>query len=482
MNATKTSKKNGKEQSANIMYGKIPPQAKDLEEAIIGAILLEKAAYDTAIKYINADCFYVNAHKTIFQAIQHLNNNHEPVDLLTVVHQLQKSETLDEVGGPYAVTRLTNNVTSSAHIEAHCRIVYEKYVKRKTIEIAGNMLAEAFEDDSDCFDLIDHASNMLSTLAINDKNKSYIKLDTSIQAVIERIDHLRNKPKNEVSGISTGIPTLDNITDGWQPTDLIILAARPAVGKSAVAANLARLAAANPNKPTGVGIFSLEMSHQQWTERILSAASDIFLTKIKKGHLDDHEYNRLLTTTNNMLNLNIHLDDSPNLNILTLKAKARQMVFQDNVKLIILDYLQLMNGDRTKGQSREQEVSAISRGLKHLAKELKVPIIALSQISRESDKSGTPNLASLRESGAIEQDADMVIFLIPPSEADINNGLITAEEILIKIAKHRNGPLAKVIAAFNKQTQKINPQSVREEGKSITLPTYSNENDQDLPF
>jgi replicative DNA helicase len=442
----------------DLVYGKVPPQAKDLEEAILGAAMLERDGLTTAIQFLQPEYFYVDAHQRIFKAIMELYRKSQPVDILTVVEQLRKTDEIETVGGAYYVTKLTNAVTSSAHLEAHSKIVAQKYIQREIIRLGGQMIAEGYDDTADCFETLDEVSQGLSNLALNEKAKVYTTIGTSIDQVFSRIDQIRSKPAKSISGTPSGIPELDQITDGWQDGDLIILAARPSVGKSAVAGNLARLAAQSKEKPTGVGIFSLEMSHNQWTERILSAQSSIELTKIKKGDLTNEQVNHLKQIGyNEVAGLKLLIDDSANLNIYSLKAKARMMVQKEGVGLIILDYLQLMGGDRSKGQNREQEISAISRGLKQLAKELNVPIIALSQLNRESEKGGMPTLSSLRESGAIEQDADMVIFLVPPSETLINNGEVQPNEILVKIAKHRNGSLETIAVTFVKDIQRIQP-------------------------
>jgi len=432
-------------------YGKVPPQSRNLEEAILGAIMLEKDSVMLAAQLLQPEMFYVDAHQEIFKAILQLFRESQPIDLLTVMDQLTKNDKLDAVGGAYYITKLTNDVVSSAHVEGHCKIVAEKHMKREMIRIGHEMINSGFDEAEDAFELLDSVSGRLAALSLDDRAKTYTTIAQSVETVLNRLVDIMNKPVGSISGITTGIEKLDKCTDGWQPQDLIVLAARPSIGKSALAGNLARLAA----DQIGVGIFSLEMSHQQWTERIISATVKIELSLLKKGDLTMEQFAYIEDiATKEVSGLKIFIDDQPNLNLFGLKAKARRMVQKDGVKLIIIDYLQLMSGDRTKGQNREQEISSISRGLKNLAKELHIPIIALSQLNRESEKMG-PSLASLRESGAIEQDADMVVFLVKPSEELVAAGDAEANELLIKIAKHRNGSLESIRVKFFKDIQKF---------------------------
>ncbi len=435
-------------ENSSLMFGKIPPQAKDLEEAILGAIMLEKAAFDTVVEILKPECFYVEAHQKIYKAMQGLAIKSLPIDLLTVVEELKFREELDFVGGPYAVTKLTNAVVSSANIEAHARIVLQKFIQRELIRISGEIIGEAYEDSTDVFDMLDLAETKLFEITNNHLRKNFDDIETVLVKTINRIEEMRNR-QDEMTGVPTGFPSLDRLTYGWQPTDLIILAARPSVGKTAFALNLARTAALHPTRPTAVGFFSLEMSSSQLVQRILSAESEIWLEKIARGKLEEHEMKQLYKKGIDKLSkAPIFIDDSAALNIFELRAKCRRLKNKHNIGIIIIDYLQLMSGSADRNSNREQEISKISRDLKGLAKELQVPIIALSQLSREVEKrkegNKIPQLSDLRESGAIEQDADMVMFLYRPDYYDVTTnemGESNKGETYVKIAKHRNGSL-----------------------------------------
>ena len=433
----------------SMVFGKVPPQAKELEEAVLGAIMLEKSAFDTVIEILKPECFYTEANQKIFKAMQSLATKSLPIDLLTVVEELKSKDDLEMVGGAYYVSRLTNAVVSSANIEAHARIVLQKFIQRELIRISGEIIGDAYEDSTDVFDLLDDAETKLYKITDEHLRKSYDDINTVLMKTIVRIDEMRSRDE-DITGVPSGFPTLDKITYGWQPTDLIILAARPSVGKTAFALNLLRTAALHPTKPTAVAFFSLEMSAGQLVQRILSAESEIWLEKISRGKLEEHEMKQLYKKgIDRLSDAPIFIDDSAALNIFELRAKCRRLKNKNNVGLIIIDYLQLMSGaGDNKNGNREQEISRISRDLKGLAKELQVPIIALSQLSREVEKrkegAKIPQLSDLRESGAIEQDADMVMFLYRPDYYDIGTnemGESNKGETYVKIAKHRNGSL-----------------------------------------
>ena len=432
----------------NMVFGKIPPQAKELEEAILGAIMLEKSAFDVVVEILKPECFYVEVHQRIYKAMQALAVKSLPIDLLTVVEELKVREDLEFVGGAYFVSKLTNSVVSSANIDAHSRIVLQKFIQRELIRISSEIIGDAYEDSTDVFDMLDDAETKLFEITNNHLRKNFDSIDTVLVKTINRIEDMRNR-QDDITGVPTGFASLDRITYGWQPTDLIILAARPSVGKTAFALNLARSAALHPTKPTAVGFFSLEMSSSQLVQRILSAESEIWLEKISRGKLEEHEMKQLYKRGIERLSkAPIFIDDSAALNIFELRAKCRRLKNKHNVGMIIIDYLQLMSGSADRNSNREQEISRISRDLKSLAKELQVPIIALSQLSREVEKrkegNKMPQLSDLRESGAIEQDADMVMFLYRPEYYDITAnefGENNKGETHVKIAKHRNGSL-----------------------------------------
>ncbi|HEU4471555.1 MAG TPA: replicative DNA helicase [Flavisolibacter sp.] len=448
LNRDKKNRRKSSPDLSTMIYGKVPPQAKELEEAVLGAVMLEKGAFDLVIEILKAECFYVDSHQRIFKAMQSLANKSQPIDILTVVEELRMREELDLVGGPYYVTKLTNSVVSSANIEAHARIILQKFIQRELIRISGEIIADAYEDSTDVFDLLDQAESKMYEVTSNHLKNNYESIDSVLVRTIQRIEDLRHK-NEDVTGVPSGFPSLDKVTYGWQNTDLIILAARPAVGKTAFALNLARSAALHPTKPTPVALFSLEMSAGQLVQRILSAESEIHLEKISRGKMEEHEMKQLYAKgIQRLAQAPIFIDDTAALNIFELRAKCRRLKNTGNIGLIIIDYLQLMSGTGERNSNREQEISTISRSLKGLAKELQVPIIALSQLSREVEKrkdgNKMPQLSDLRESGAIEQDADMVMFLYRPEYYDITqdeNGDNNRGETHVRIAKHRNGSL-----------------------------------------
>ena len=445
----------------NMIFGKVQPQARELEEAVLGAIMLEKNAVDTAFEHLKPECFYLETHQKIFAAMQSLQQKNLPIDLLTVVEELRSRGELEMVGGAYYITKLTNAVVSSAHLEIHARIILQKFIQRELIRISNEIIGDAYEDGTDVFDLLDQAETKLfEILRSETENISNVLVET-----VKRIDELRDH-QEEITGIPSGFPMLDYVTYGWQPGDLIILAARPSVGKTAFALNLARNAALHPQKPTSVAIFSLEMSSSQLVQRILSAQSEVQLEKIARGTLQDYEMNQLHAKGINVLSkAPIQIDDTPALNIFELRAKCRRLKNKYDIGLIIIDYLQLMSGaGENRNSNREQEISRISRDLKGLAKDLQVPIIALSQLSREvekrKDKNFTPQLSDLRESGAIEQDADIVMFLYRPEYNDIKQdpeGNSTEGRAFLKIAKHRNGRLETLEFSSILNIQKFEP-------------------------
>lgn len=449
LNRDKKNRRKTSPDLSTMIYGKVPPQAKDLEEAVLGAAMLEKGAFDTVIEILKPECFYVDAHQRIFKAMQSLANKSQPIDILTVVEELRSREELDLVGGPYYVTKLTNAVVSSANIEAHSRIILQKFIQRELIRISGEIISDAYEDSTDVFDLLDQAESKIYEVTSTHLRNAYETIDSVLVKTIQRIEDLRHK-NEDISGVPSGFVSLDRVTYGFQSTDLVILAARPSVGKTAFALNLARNAALHPTKPTPVAFFSLEMSAGQLVQRILSAESEIWLEKISRGKMEEHEMKQLYARGIQKLSqAPLFIDDTPALNIFELRAKCRRLKNANNIGMIIIDYLQLMSGTgENRNGNREQEISTISRSLKGLAKELQVPIIALSQLSREVEKrkegNKMPQLSDLRESGAIEQDADMVMFLYRPEYYDITQdemGDNNRGETHVRIAKHRNGSL-----------------------------------------
>ena len=439
--------------SSEIMnYGKMPPNVSDYETAVLGAIMLEKHAFEAVSDILKPECFYQNANQKIFQAMCNLSKSSKPIDLLTVVGELRAKDELDSVGGPYAITKLTTEVVSAANIEFHARAVLETFMLREMIRISGQTISAAYENGADIFDLMDEHDKELTNLSTGSLVKSYSDIPTELVKRIQRIEKLRANPEH-ITGVPSMYRDLDFVTHGWQPTDLIILAARPSVGKTAFALNLARNAALHPTKPTPVAFFSMEMSTGQLMDRIISAESGLLLENLNSGRVTEDEISMFYNKSFQKLsNAPIFFDDTPAMGIFEMRAKCRRMKSKLGLGLIIIDYLQLMSGTGDKRSSnREQEISTISRNLKALAKELGIPIIALSQLSREVEKrkddDKKPRLSDLRESGAIEQDADMVMFLYRPEYYNITAdemGESNKGETIIKIAKHRNGTLEEI--------------------------------------
>ncbi len=432
--------------------GKVPPQAIELEEAVLGALMLEKDALSSVIDILKPESFYKDAHALIYDAIRTLFNDSQPIDLLTVTNQLRKDGTLEQVGGAYAVTALTTKVNSAANVEYHARIITEMAIKRELIRVAGEIQHDAYEDTTDVFELLDRTESALFEVSEQNIRKNYEDMRTIMGEALNELE-ARKDHKDGLTGVPTGFSALDRVTSGWQKSDLIILAARPGMGKTAFVVSAMRNAAVDFHKP--VAIFSLEMSSVQLVNRLISAEAELESDKIKKGNLAEYEWQQLIHKTKKITNAPIFIDDTPALTILELRAKCRRLKSQHNIELIIIDYLQLMSGDANRGAgNREQEIASISRALKGLAKELEVPVIALSQLSRAVETRGgdkRPQLSDLRESGSIEQDADIVMFLYRPEYYNITEdeqGMPTTGMGQIIIAKHRNGSLETVNLKF----------------------------------
>lgn len=441
---------------STMVYGKVPPQAKGMEEDILGAIQRDPNVFDRVIEYINEDSFYVEAHQWIFRAMVALHHRHQPLDTKMVVEELIRMEKLEVVGGPYYLMKLTKDVVSTGNIETYAKIVAQKYIQRELIRIGGEIVGQAYEDSTDVFQMLDEAEERLLNIGRKHIAGDVKGIDQVLVKAVNKIEEWRQL-ETHVTGVPSGYSQLDRATRGWQETDLIILAARPSVGKTSLALSLAKNAAINQIKPVPVAIWSLEMEDVQLVLRMLAAESGIMLHRIQTGRLDDEQmaqlYRRGIQT---LAGTQIFIDDEAGLTLFRLRAKARRLKKKYNIGLIIVDYLQLMSGDESRG-NREQEVSRISRGLKLLAKELKVPIIALSQLSRDVEKrTGSkkqPQLSDLRESGAIEQDADMVVFLWGPDEDEIGQDASLLNRRYLRIAKSRNGMLLTIDFELIKDTQ-----------------------------
>lgn len=452
---------NLKKQRANRLQdqlGKKPPSDIELEKAVLGALMLEKDALTEVVELLKPETFYKESHQKIFGAIQELFSMSEPVETLTVVSRLRSRGELEFVGGSYAVATLTQRVESAANIEYHARLLLEHAIKRELIHISRKIQEDAFEETTDAFDILDQMEQSLFEISELNIRKNYAKMSEIIQRSLQNIEEMRGK-KDGLTGIPSGFSELDRLTSGWQRSDMIICAARPAMGKTAFSLSILRNAAVMFQKP--VAFFSLEMSSEQLVNRLISSEAQITSDKIKKGTLTDDEWTQIIHKTSSLNEAPIFLDDTPALSLLELRAKARRLKAKSDIEMIVIDYLQLMTGDSGKGGNREQEIAQISRGLKQLAKELDIPVIALSQLSRAVETRGgdkRPQLSDLRESGSIEQDADMVMFLYRPEYYGITedaegNSVEGLGEVIF--AKHRNGSTGTIPLKFIGQYTKF---------------------------
>lgn len=455
--ATQSSSKTKKIESIEIIGGKIPPSDIETEEVVLGALLIEPNALATVIDILQPEVFYKEAHQRIFAAVLALYPIGEPIDVITVTNYLRKNGEIDFIGGPAYIAQLTDRVISAANIEYHARILIEKYIQRKLIEISNNIITEAYDATSDAFDTLNEAENALFQINEQNLRRSFRSMPSVLQVVREQIE-TAYKNQGEYTGVVSGFYQLDQLTGGLQPSDLIIIAARPGMGKTAFALSMARNMAVEFGFP--IAFFSLEMTAPQLVIRILSAQTQISSERIRKGELDDTEWMTLNEAMNKLSNVKLFLDDTPALSIFELRAKARRLKQAYDIQAIYIDYLQLMTAKIDKNSNREQEIASISRSLKALAKELNIPVIALSQLSRDVEKrSGTkrPQLSDLRESGAIEQDADIVIGIYRPEyymkEEQVDEDKLAAvkNKAEIILLKHRNGPLGTVNLYFLNQ-------------------------------
>lgn len=479
----------------NKELGKVPPQATDLEEAVLGALMIEQKAVNEVIDVLTPESFYREAHRKIYRAIYDLFDRAEPIDIMTVTAELRKSGDLDLVGGAYYISYLTNRVASSANIQTHARIISQKHIMRELIRISSETIREAYEESTDVFDLLDKAESELFTVAQGNIRKEWDTLAAVMKEAIENIEAAKHNVDG-VSGVPSGFTGLDRITAGWQNSDMVIIAARPGMGKTAFVLSMARNISVDFNMP--VAIFSLEMSSVQLVNRLISAETGIPGNKLRRGNLEEHEFTQLHTRIKKLSGASLFIDDTPALSVFELRAKARRMKAKHNISLIIIDYLQLMTAGKDKG-NREQEISTISRSIKTVAKELNIPIIALSQLSRAVETRGgdkRPILSDLRESGAIEQDADIVSFIYRPEYYGIlqdeeGNSLEGLGQIII--AKHRNGALdtisLKFISDFAK-FENIDTSFARDSGgendfdrfRTITMQSKMNDDDDENFF
>lgn len=487
------------EDDSNVMaFGRVQPQATQLEEAVIGAIMIDKDALAVVINILKPESFYKPQHQLIYKCMLLLFEKTQPIDLLTVHESLKKAGELDNAGGIHYLVELSNKVGSAANIEYHARIIAQKHIQRELIRIGTSTVSGAFDETMDVFDLLDETERNLYDVTQGNLNRGYESLGALAAKAQKHLEEVSQKEEG-LTGVPSGFTALDRVTSGWQPSDLIILAARPGMGKTSFVLGLARNAAFDHNMP--VAIFSLEMASQQLVTRLLSLEAEIEGTKMRNGRLEPQEWTKMHQVIERMADVPIYIDDTPGINIFELRAKCRRLKMHHDIRMIIIDYLQLMSGrSDNKTGNREQEISSISRALKGLAKELNIPVIALSQLSRAVETRGgakRPMLSDLRESGAIEQDADIVTFIYRPDYYELEGGAdetVPKGTVEIIIAKHRHGPLDTVQLKFVDKYAKFTelddfdftrlrnemPMPIQNNFGNITRP--SKMNDDDVPF
>lgn len=446
-------------------YGHLQPQALDVERLVLGALMIDKDAFSVVSEFLKPQTFYEPRNQKIYQAIQTLNVDEHPVDISTVIEELKREGTLDDIGGPSYVLQLSHDVASSAHIEYHAHILAQKFLARQLISYAGNIETKAFDESIDVNELMQEAEGSLFELSQNNMKKDYVQVDPVINKAIEILQKAARNAGG-LTGVPTGYTKLDEKTSGWQKSDLVIIAGRPAMGKTSFALSLAKNIAVDYQTP--IAFFSLEMSNVQLVNRLISNVCSISGSKMLNGQLSDDEWERLDKDIRKLQGSPIYIDDTPGLSIFELRTKARRLVREKGVKIIMIDYLQLMNANGMRFGSRQEEVAKISQSLKGLAKELDIPILALSQLNRtvegrEGVEGKRPQLSDLRESGAIEQDADMVMFVHRPEyyhifQDDKGRDLHGMAQIII--AKHRKGATGDVLLTFKGEfTRFQNPEN-----------------------
>lgn len=434
-------------------YAHLQPQAPEIERVVLGALMIDKDAFSVVSEILKPETFYEPRNQKIYSAIQKLSMDENPVDIMTVMEELKRQGTLEEVGGPTYIVDLSSHVASSANIEYHSRILAQKYTARQLISFASVVATKAFDETVDVDELMQDTEKNLFELSQKNMKQDYSHVEPVVNEAI-RILQKAAENKGELTGIPTGYAKLDDMTAGWQASDLVIIAGRPAMGKTSFALSLAKNIAVDYQRP--IAFFSLEMNNVQLANRLMSNVCEIEGKKILNGQLDAEEWKRLDANVGRLANSPIYVDDTPAMSIFELRTKARRLVREKNVQVIMIDYLQLMNANGARFGSRQEEVSTISRSLKGLAKELNIPILALSQLNRTVEgrdglEGKRPQLSDLRESGAIEQDADMVLFVHRPEyyrifEDDKGNDLRGKAQIII--AKHRKGGTGDVLLEF----------------------------------
>lgn len=460
-------------------YGRLQPQAVELEGAVLGALMVERDAYSLVSETLKPESFYDHRNQLIFKAIMDLAIKEKPIDVLTVKEQLEQNGDLEEIGGPFYIASLSSKVTSSAHIEYHAQIIAQKYLARQLITFTSQIQTKAFDTTLDVDDLMQEAEGSLFDIAQKNLKQDFTQINPIIKEAYEQLQKAASRTDG-LSGLETGFTDLDKVTSGWQKSDLIIIAARPAMGKTALALSMMKNIAVDFKHPCA--LFSLEMSNVQLVNRMIANVCEIPNDKIRSGQLATYEWAQLDNKLKNLIDAPLYVDDTPELSIFELRTKARRLVREHHVEVIMIDYLQLMNASGSSFSSRQEEVSTISRSLKGLAKELQIPIIALSQLNRSVETRTTtgtdskrPQLSDLRESGAIEQDADIVMFIHRPEYYKIfagpnNEDLRGIAELII--AKHRNGSVGEIKVRFKPEYtkfQNINDDNLQMPAKSRNI-------------
>lgn len=462
---SKTSRK-GQQAPIDTSFGHLQPQAIDIEKVVLGALMIDKDAFTVVSEIIKPETFYEARHQKIYEAVQSLNLQEKPVDIMTVTEELRHKGTLEDVGGPAYVVELSSQVASSAHIEYHAHILAQKFLARQLIQFASMIETDAFDETVDVDDLMQKAEGALFEISQKNMLQDYVQIDTIVNQAHQLLLQASNR-EGGLTGVPSGFRKLDDITAGWQPSDLVIIAGRPAMGKTSFALSIAKNVAIDYRKP--IAFFSLEMNNVQLVNRLISNVCSIPGNKILNGQLTPDEWERFDSNIRKMQGAPIYVDDTPGLSIFELRTKARRLVREHGIELLMIDYLQLMNANGMRFNSRQEEVSTISRSLKGLAKELNIPVLALSQLSRaveqrDGPEGKRPQLSDLRESGAIEQDADMVLFVHRPEYYHIlqdekGNDLHGMAQIII--AKHRKGATGDVLLNFRGEyTRFSNPEDI----------------------
>ncbi|TSK08690.1 MAG: replicative DNA helicase [Geobacter sp.] len=441
---------------------KLPPQSIEAEMSILGGILVDNEAINRVLEVLTPDELYRESHRKIMRAMIELNERNEPCDLITLTTILRKRGELDEVGGGAYLATLVDFVPMAANISYYCKIVKEKFITRKLITAATDIVSQGFEDKVEVENLLDTAQKVIFEIGENKLKPSYYKVSDILKDTIKNIELLYEK-KELVTGVPTGYTDLDKLTAGFHAGDLVIIAGRPAMGKTTFALNVAQYASVDADKKYPAAIFSLEMPKEQLVERLLCSASRVDLTRLRSGHLQENDWPKLIKGAGLLHNSKIFIDDTPSISVMELRSKARRLKAEHDIGIIVIDYLQLMRGG-ANSESRQQEISEISRSLKALAKELGIPVVALSQLNRglEQRTDKRPMMSDLRESGAIEQDADIIMFVYRGEVYDKENEDLKGKAEII-IGKHRSGPIGTVDLAFRGEFTRFDNLSNREE-------------------